>query len=138
MASREWCPPPWSLAPKPEVASEPLEDLTWEIQFGGLMCDSTWPQPWIWFSSMAPQTFRRSATRKPPQEWHPAASFRISTHLLSRLPKPQNCVLLRCRQSSLVWLGEKTALCWGRYIPASSHHLTRNWGLGMRHGKTCR
>ena len=36
-------PPLWSVPPKPEVASESLEDLTWEIQFGGLMCSSAWP-----------------------------------------------------------------------------------------------
>lgn len=34
-------------------------------------------------SSVPHLDFNRSATYRRPEEWHPAASFRISTHLLS-------------------------------------------------------
>lgn len=39
---------PWSVAPKPE----PLEDMTQELQCGGLMWGSTWPQLQSCFSLM--------------------------------------------------------------------------------------
>lgn len=55
MASRDWRPPSWSVVAKPEVASESLEGVTREIQFGGLMWGSTWPAtPGLFFLDAPP------------------------------------------------------------------------------------